>query len=196
MDEQRTQEIRARLSRATPGPWEADALEGYVVAPSGRVATVTMWRDADADLIAHAPTDLADLLAENARLTYLLGSHADGHRCTCVPLDQPSIMEPPTWEQDQLCPTHPDMDFILAERGRLLAENTRLRRIAGLATAGAAELAIARLEAENERLRAVADAACGYTDVMDGSGTVTLGEHRRQLTAAVRAYRADTTGGE
>lgn len=65
---ERLEEIQQRLDRATPGPWEADAMEGYIVAPSGDVATVTRWSDADADLIAHAPEDLAVLVAEVERL--------------------------------------------------------------------------------------------------------------------------------
>ena len=62
MSDPRTEEIRARLSAATPGPWEGDALEGYIVSRSGDVATVTMWSDPDASLMIHAPADLAYLL--------------------------------------------------------------------------------------------------------------------------------------
>ena len=67
-----------------------------------------------------------ELLAEVARLTHLLGSHADGHRCTCTMTD-PGIRHgdnahPPEWEQDPWCPTHPDMDVILTEVARLRAQ--------------------------------------------------------------------------
>ena len=55
--------VQARLSRATPGPWTADPLAGNLDALIGRVAEVAMWRDDDADLIAHAPADLAALLS-------------------------------------------------------------------------------------------------------------------------------------
>lgn len=68
----------------------------------------------------------AELLAEVDRLTGLLGSHADGHRCTCTMTD-PGIRHgdnahPPEWEQDPWCLTHPDMDVILAEVARLRAQ--------------------------------------------------------------------------
>lgn len=65
----------------------------------------------------------AELLAEVERLTGLLGSHADGHRCTCTMTD-PGIRHgdnahPPEWQHDPWCLTHPDMDVILAEVERL-----------------------------------------------------------------------------
>lgn len=64
----RLDEIEARLAAATPGPWEADALEGNLDAANGtRVANVGWWSDTDADIIAHAPADLAALV-EFARL--------------------------------------------------------------------------------------------------------------------------------
>lgn len=62
----RLQEIRARLDAATPGPWHVHPVgsievrrldySGFVVARANH--------DDDADLIAHAPADLAWLLAE------------------------------------------------------------------------------------------------------------------------------------
>ena len=65
----------------------------------------------------------AELLAEVDRLRRLLGSHTDGHRCTCTMTD-PGVyhgdnMHPPEWEPDPWCPTHPDVDVILAEVDRL-----------------------------------------------------------------------------
>ena len=63
----RIAEIRARLDAATPGPWlvrngwvDLNNLHGDVI-PVGH-------NDADADLIAHAPADIAWLLDEVERL--------------------------------------------------------------------------------------------------------------------------------
>jgi hypothetical protein len=73
--------IRERLDAATPGPWEAGTAAccpdmGWVDGPKGAVCPqftatkVTHSLDAnDADLIAHAPTDLRALLDEVERLT-------------------------------------------------------------------------------------------------------------------------------
>lgn len=55
---------RELLDKATPGPWVADGLGGNLDAPSGRVAEVLSWSDADAELIAAAPTLLAELADE------------------------------------------------------------------------------------------------------------------------------------
>lgn len=66
--------IRERLAAATPGPWAAhDGVEyseegPYQASPpyvsaSGENVVEGCWSDADAALIAHAPTDLATLLA-------------------------------------------------------------------------------------------------------------------------------------
>ena len=84
----RSAEIRARLDKATPGPW--DLSDGWranvhavvdtenVYGPEGVIAHVvrasqdgryTDAKKANADLIAHAPADLAWLLAEHAALT-------------------------------------------------------------------------------------------------------------------------------
>lgn len=71
--------IRARLDRATPGPWTVAETEGWigihpVCPPHGTddAAEISGGLDdltpADADLIAHAPTDLAALVAEIERL--------------------------------------------------------------------------------------------------------------------------------
>lgn len=80
----------------------------------------TRGRDDLQDGVEGLAHRLEKVQAEVERLTHLLGSHADGHRCTCEELDpgQPGV-EPPTWEQDPWCPTHPDMDFILTEVKRL-----------------------------------------------------------------------------
>lgn len=85
-------EIKKRLEAATPGPWESKwdtqrfqrdgypwstfaigPMHGIPEDPSQgadkvRYLEVASRRNADADLIAHAPTDIAALLAEVARL--------------------------------------------------------------------------------------------------------------------------------
>ena len=66
----------------------------------------------------NAPQDIHHLQSEVARLTRLLGSHADGHRCTCTLTDPGNYdvaggnAHPPEWEQDPWCPTHPNVDAI------------------------------------------------------------------------------------
>lgn len=72
--------IKARLAAATPGPWDTDGSTVWaeVIVPDPRDQTgQTPMQDrelvaesggADAHLIAHAPEDLAALLAENERL--------------------------------------------------------------------------------------------------------------------------------
>lgn len=94
MTEQRRNEIRARLEAATPGPWNYDPRVGCVAVYSGEkrnclatdepfiyykpgVRVRDGWETdpqhrSDAALIAHAPTDLADLLAEVERLREVL----------------------------------------------------------------------------------------------------------------------------
>lgn len=72
----RLSEIEGRLAAATPGPWLKDSDEPYIVMKpdspgsdwDGReVARVLrddygLFEEADTDLIAHAPTDLAALI--------------------------------------------------------------------------------------------------------------------------------------
>ena len=66
-----------------------------------------------------------DVLAENAalrtevqRLTHLMGSHADGHLCTCTMTRGATWETPAEWEQDPWCHTHPDMNVVAAEMER------------------------------------------------------------------------------
>lgn len=67
--------IEARLSAATPGPWFHDLQFLQVAAPDPRGGSCRYITaeggptDPDADLIAHAPADIAALLAEVRRLT-------------------------------------------------------------------------------------------------------------------------------
>src|SRR5690606_205615 len=86
--ERRLAEIRERLAAATPGPWGLYATERNVIAitkgrtRSGYLREIVHWSGfdcsniddpgkvrANAALIAHAPSDLAYLLDEIARLT-------------------------------------------------------------------------------------------------------------------------------
>lgn len=71
----RTDEIRKRLEAATKGPWQIDRdardPDGYASIRSQtyeRSLVAVQLTDADAEFIAHAPTDLAHLLSENERL--------------------------------------------------------------------------------------------------------------------------------
>lgn len=114
--------------------YEREQIVAYVPAHHGDTATGR--RVADAKFIEAAreavPALLADverLERENQRLTHLLGSHADGHRCTCecVRLADYVQMTPSEWEQDPWCPTHPEVDQLRAEFDALQAENRRLR---------------------------------------------------------------------
>lgn len=83
MSQERLDAIRGRLDARTPGEWEASGREIDALAPSwGEVVSTEVncmnycyggtgrgvERAEDADLIAHAPDDLADLLAEVQRL--------------------------------------------------------------------------------------------------------------------------------
>jgi len=81
-----TQSIRARLAKATPGPWRVESRhlgdssaacisaginsygDGPESYPIGILSKGTV-SDANADFIANAPTDIAFLLSEIDRLT-------------------------------------------------------------------------------------------------------------------------------
>ena len=98
-----TDEIRAALAAATPGPWDAKPLgsEGYAVTgapdPDAPGVRAKMRRRiarfgyqdwdtdrANAELVAKAPTWLAELLAEVDRLTSAVHMYADKlaeHEC-------------------------------------------------------------------------------------------------------------------
>lgn len=62
--------IKARLAAATPGPWYVDeSLRGVEAQTHGYPVEIVAWTGrADAVLIAHAPGDIAALVAEVARL--------------------------------------------------------------------------------------------------------------------------------
>lgn len=82
------QPIKARLASATPGPWESAELQGqsrrnsfFSVAVVGRrevradIPCQAQPDECDADLVAHAPTDLAALVAEVERLRSAIALH-------------------------------------------------------------------------------------------------------------------------
>lgn len=73
--------IRNRLDKATPGPWKAGAgiTLSYVTLASDIWTDVAdgIATEADADLISHAPTDLAALLDEVERRKH---AHAAAYR--------------------------------------------------------------------------------------------------------------------
>lgn len=79
------------------------------------------WRFSEGE---HDDADVRWLLTQVGRLQGLLGSHDDGHRCSCTLLDSGGIHEPPEWEQDPWCLTHPDMDYVTAEFARLSRSTT------------------------------------------------------------------------
>lgn len=76
--QERLDEIRERLEVRTSGPWRAIICESadHPHHGNGVIASGSCWpvvddetmRVEDADLIAHAPQDLTDLLADNERL--------------------------------------------------------------------------------------------------------------------------------
>ena len=83
-DEQR-EAIRARLEAATPGPWARDPYKGanmQVVAHGNEVVAYHGHHQRQKDknvvpnfiFIAHAPTDIAALLADNDRLRAALSA--------------------------------------------------------------------------------------------------------------------------
>lgn len=102
--------IRARLDAATEGPWEVDDRTSalprvYSIDPD--VDTPPMIAEVhgihDAALIAHAPTDLAALLAENQRL-----------RDTIQAVNGASSGVPLTWVDDQRGYQCPDCSLYVA----------------------------------------------------------------------------------
>ena len=121
------------------------------------------------DQIAASEKARADAAeAEVERLTHLLGSHADGHLCTCTMLTGQTPWEPAEWEQDPWCPTHPNMTIVIAEVERLrgVLSDAGVERVETENRADAAEAVARQYErerdaarAEVERLRAHYEAA-------------------------------------
>ena len=90
--------IKARLAAATPGPWRWSRVEswGHVAKlhdihflPNLASLSSTQQDQADADLIAHAPSDLAALVAEVERLRAAIKTHErNGRRMSNNPHDR------------------------------------------------------------------------------------------------------------
>jgi hypothetical protein len=81
VDEEWLRQIELRLRAATPGPWRAEDMPGTddmrVVGQhnsTGQEFVISVpytphgYREANAELIANAPTDLRDLITEVCRL--------------------------------------------------------------------------------------------------------------------------------
>jgi hypothetical protein len=74
MPEVRLAEIEVRVAAATPGPWTASSSGAWVTSKAlrescgGDLFRVVDGSSADADLVVHAPADLAALAAEVRRL--------------------------------------------------------------------------------------------------------------------------------
>jgi hypothetical protein len=93
----RLDDIRERLAKATRGPWQAvecsaggkllvrEARPGYHVQSSVQIVPPE-----DADLIAHAPDDLAYLIGEVERLQGLLDIYEKGF-ASLVPARNPAL---------------------------------------------------------------------------------------------------------
>ena len=74
----RLTEIRSRLEKATPGPWE-QKVHRYSTYYNAKVliepsVAAVFESNANSDLIAHAPEDIAYLLSEVTRLRLLVRS--------------------------------------------------------------------------------------------------------------------------
>lgn len=67
-DNDRADQISARLAAATPGPWVREGREVYRGCSCNGEFLTSTTHDPDADLIANAPADLAWLLSERKRL--------------------------------------------------------------------------------------------------------------------------------
>lgn len=72
MSEPDLEAIRARKDAATPGPWDAPLLGGVWTDDDGGGWITTDAEDANAEFIAHARTDIPDLLEAIDRLRSML----------------------------------------------------------------------------------------------------------------------------
>lgn len=86
----RLDKIEERLANATPGPWERDQFgpeddsARFIGSPStGRIVVFEAATAGNADLIAHAPTDLAALLAVVREVEALHHPLTIGEDTTC-----------------------------------------------------------------------------------------------------------------
>jgi len=90
--------LKSRLAAATPGPWEADESRTVVRRPGSSDSSVANVLEAsDTELIAHAPADIAALIAEVERL-----------RAVC----ETAVREMERYYRDG---SHPDLSPVLKE---------------------------------------------------------------------------------
>ena len=95
MSEERLQEIEARANAATKGPWIAEDGEIRTGVVLHRVGAVPLYKHVaqdmeygdcmspeDADFMAHARTDVPDLISEVRRLRYMLDDTREDHMAT------------------------------------------------------------------------------------------------------------------
>ena len=81
------------------------------------------WFDNILQRVIDLGEEVLTLRAENKRLTYLLGpERAAGERCTCTQLTGDTLEGPAEWEQDMYCPTHGDIEVVVAETDQMVAE--------------------------------------------------------------------------
>jgi hypothetical protein len=85
----RLSEIRARLDKATPGPWMHGVQQGFHwvdTRPDLTVITIAddVPTDADAELIAHAPGDIRHLLSVVSGQAMVMRTLAAGWEAACA----------------------------------------------------------------------------------------------------------------
>lgn len=87
----RLDDIRARLEKATPGPWPSKRTSDHCQNITIGEQPISFKPGPDADLIAHAPDDLAALvkLVEAARKHYEVTEHL----YDCVSYDESSLCD-------------------------------------------------------------------------------------------------------
>lgn len=122
-----------RLARENKQLWrDFEALQGEAqkIAGQARESLREMGaeRDAARSALVSAQERVAELERENGRLSALLGSHRDGHRCTCEMLSPQTHLEPAEWEWNPYCPTHGDVEHVIRERDAARAQRDGLAR--------------------------------------------------------------------
>jgi len=176
--EDRLAEIEARASAATPGPWVGDSEFGFVSPRGATTAHIIASLDAEgvrdtggADLafIAHARTDVPDLVAEVESLREL----ARGATATALAL---------TAERDAL----------RAQLGPLCAVHDALVEAAALPGAGASPEAMVAAVREKGAAEGYALAHRFFADVME---VLTTAEGTTAVLGALVAHRRASRDG-
>lgn len=178
--------IRARVAAATPGPWarEDDGDDYVAFAPGAEICRIPHGQDAEecANLIAHAPADLAALCDEVERLTEENRTRGDAATkaldaiaklCGCPQWDYPGQVAR-------------DVGALATERDRARAEVERLRTENASVWAGYRQEQVL-LEFErtaNDRLIAERDALRAII-----AGRTTAPAHRHEVLCEIDAER-------